>query len=782
MEQRNLNNKTIKITLLEIKPSLNEIDKNNNEISIIFQGINVFYNLSKLISNHTDILINNCKNTLIMSLIKCDSIFASALFNINPGENWVAFNYESKNKSKIKQNLNNIDCIKIKIFCEYKNKKKNLLNINNNKSQLISNDNKNKNSKIKNTNLIPNNNNKSKLLSSDINNNNKIKRYHTNHNIISKKQSINKDIKTHLRYDSIITESNRYISSINTIKYNFNTPLNKNYKNKIEMSDILLNRNDISKEQLTNHKINGNSLKTYNHKRLDSSSSNHIKNSIGKNKKNNFHSHRINNKKKSKIKAQINVKNFDNIDNYLESNSVIKNHLKTDNNRIHINKKEINNSNNFHYSNHSPINSDRSQGLNSGNESEINNILFGCNQKIKNKNKNSINVQKNQIIKNRLFKNNIQGNITNSYSTATTKKNEFDASLNSFQDNEEKLNKKTNKKYKHPLTTQRQKIKNNPYYHIKNKSQYQLSLDNNINMNKNTENINTMNSLDNNILPNYNKEENSIKDLKDMKDIDDNKDDDIDLDDFSGLKNDLELLYTRQYIKNIKNDLLSLEIELFAEKMIELITIYHREIEFKLKENIITKNIYKENVKKYKSLLKLNNKLQLIKNNFISKNIYLNNNNKTIKKQKTNNLLLNKEEFGLFHILINSNIIHSNKMNNININKKLKDILYIIVNNNKNKKLIEDNFKINILLQNLIINDDNNQQNKKVRTKAIPKKQHTKILSKINNCNTFEINNEINIINNNYNNCNTEAVYIKKGAKSPIYSQKKLSNQINYNI
>ena len=773
MEQKNINNKTIKITLLEIKPSLNELDKNNNEISIIFQGINVFYNLSKLISNNTEILINNCKNSLIMSLIKCDNIFASALFNINPGENWVTFNYESKNKSKMKQNMNNIDCIKIKIFCEYKNKR-NILSNMNNKSQLLSNDIKNKNSKMKINNLLSNNNNKPQLLSSSINNNKKIKRYHTNYSIIGKKQSNNKDLKNHLRYDSIITESNRYINSINSNKYNYNTPLNKNYTSKMIMSDIILNRNDISKEKLFNHKNNENSLNTYNHKRLNSSSSNHIKNSIGKNKKNNFHSHRINNKKKSKLKFQINVKNFDNLDNYLESNSVIQNHYKTDNDKIHINKNEINNSNNCIYVNHSPLNSERGgHCLNSGNEKDLNNLFFGYNQNSKNKNKNSENVQNRQIIKNRLFKNNIQGNVTNSYSTATTKKNEFDGSLNSFQDNDEKKNKKKNKKYKHPLTTQRQKIKQNSY-HIQNKSQYQLMIDNNINMNKNTENINTMNSLDNNL---NDKEENSIQYLRDIDDKDD-----IDLDDFSGLKTDLELLYNPQYIKNIKNDLLTLEIELFAEKMIELISIYHREIKFKIKENLFTKNIYKENIKKYQNLLKLNNKLQLIKNNFISKDIYLNNNNKVMMQQKTNNLLLNKEEFGLFHILINSKIIHSNTINNININKNLKEILYIIVNNNKNKKLIEDNFKINILLQNLIINDNNSQQNKKIRTKAIPKKQHTKILSKINNFNNFEINNDINIITNSYNNCNTDAIYIKKGAKSPIYSQKKMANQIKYNI
>ena len=773
MEQKNLNNNMIKITLLEINPSLKELEKNNNEISIIFQGINVFYNLSKLISNNTEILINNCKNSLIMSLIKCDNIFASALFNIKPGESWVTFNYESKNKSTIKQSMNNIDCIKIKIYCEFKNKINNLLN-------------------------NSDNNNKSKLINNDINNNtSKVKRYHTNiniNNIINRKQSINNnnDNKNHLRYDSILTESSRYLNSINGNKFNFNTPLSKNYSNKIKLSEIILKKTDMSKEKFPNNKKSDYSLITYNHPRLNSSSSrtNKNRNNIRKHNYSNFHSHKVNNKNKSKIKNQINIKNFDNIDNldnYLESNSGIKNNNKIDNNKIHINTKKINESNNyFYFLNHSPIHSERSQYLNSENNSEYNNnLFFGYNQNSKNKNiknKNNLNANKNkQIIKNRLFKNNIQGNVTNSYSTATTKKNEFEGSLNSLQDNEDKFKKNKIKNSKHPLTTQREKISKDSF-NIKYKSQYQLIFDNNINRNKN-ENIKTLNSLENNILEKYNKEENCVNYLQD---IDDNND--IDLDDFSGLKSDLELLYSKEYIKNIKNDLLNLEIELFAEKMIELISIYHREIEFKIKENIITKNVYKENIKKYTSFLKLNNKLQLIKNKYDSKNIYLNNNNKIVKQQKTNNLLLKKDEFNLFDILINSKNSKINKLNKLNIRKKLKEILNIILNNNKNKKFFEDNFKINLLLQNFLINNNNEynenneknfQKNKKIRTKAIPQKQHTKIISKLNTLNNIEINNDINIINNNFNN---DTIYIKKGAKSPLYSGKKLSNQINFNI
>jgi hypothetical protein len=43
--------------------------------------------------------------------------------NIKQGEQWVTFNYENKNK-KLNTNLalSLMDCIKIKLFCEVKNK------------------------------------------------------------------------------------------------------------------------------------------------------------------------------------------------------------------------------------------------------------------------------------------------------------------------------------------------------------------------------------------------------------------------------------------------------------------------------------------------------------------------------------------------------------------------------------------------------------------------------------------------------------------------------------
>ena len=118
----------VKIILLEIKPSLKTLETNNEEISIIFQGINVVYNLKKLLLSKTEIIINNCKNSILISLIKSDNIFATSLFNITYGEQWIYFNYDLKNSSIINLNKKTINNrIKIKIKCDQKIKINNFL-------------------------------------------------------------------------------------------------------------------------------------------------------------------------------------------------------------------------------------------------------------------------------------------------------------------------------------------------------------------------------------------------------------------------------------------------------------------------------------------------------------------------------------------------------------------------------------------------------------------------------------------------------------------------------
>ena len=746
MEKNNKEMNEIKIILLEIKPPLKELEKNNNEISIIFQGINVFYNLGKLITNNTEILINNCKNSVIISLVKSDNIFASTVFNIRSGERWVSFNYENKKKSTIKSSINNIDRIKIKIFChQEKNSDKNIIN-DHNKSE----------SNSKNSNII-----------NDIKINQTKKRYHKNNNKnkneLNNKLFNNNEIKNHNRYDSIITDNN---NSINVNKLYTNTPIiNKcNIKtHRKKNSDMSLQtRNEVNKSNYSNFQNSEYSLITFHHPKINTSSSYTSKNYL-KNNLTRFHSYRASHKNKTIIRTQ--TYGIQNLNKYLDGYSGSINNHKTEKNTMPKNNNKINSSfkNNFYFLNHSPIHNKIFGNNNNSisNREYKDNPLYGINKNSKNNIINSLNVNKNrQIIKNRLFKNNIQGNVTNSYSTATTKKNEFEGSLNSLQDNEEKINdKKINKKYKFPLTTNRQKnkiISSN----FESKSQFQILLGNNENNHKEKiNNFKISNNLENIILQNnmdkdkcVNKEENEENDI-------------------TILKSDIELFCDKGYIYNIKNDLLKLEIEIFVEKMMELISVYHKEIELKIYENKIAKNVYKENSKKYITFYKLINKLQLIKDKYEAKQIDLNNNKKSIKQQKNNNLLLNKEEFTIFGELINN----KNLCEHLNRNNNLKSIFNRIL---KNDKLFLYNGKYKEWLQLKIFNvnntfdNNNNIYNRKIRTKVIPKKQHNKISSNINN-NDSKNNNIL------FNNFIKEGIYIKKGPKSPLYSSKKIkSNKI----
>jgi hypothetical protein len=82
------------------------------------------------------------------------------------------------------------------------------------------------------------------------------------------------------------------------------------------------------------------------------------------------------------------------------------------------------------------------------------------------------------------------------------------------------------------------------------------------------------------------------------------------------LKEDFILLYKDNYVKNVQEDLLRLEIELFVEKITGLISAYHYEIkEKKLKNKILDKNL-KQNVENYFRLKKLCYKLRLIRKKF----------------------------------------------------------------------------------------------------------------------------------------------------------------------
>ena len=169
-------NTIIKLTLIDIFPSLEEIEHNNKEdISIIFQGINIFYNLKDILLNKKDIYIKKHfpKNTLMISLVQSINILATGILTIKTGKQWVTFSYENKKKSPSANfALSLMDCIKINISCLviYNNTENfNNININNNTNKLY---NKNIISKKDTKNNLAQKKNQKNLNSKIIKNNN----------------------------------------------------------------------------------------------------------------------------------------------------------------------------------------------------------------------------------------------------------------------------------------------------------------------------------------------------------------------------------------------------------------------------------------------------------------------------------------------------------------------------------------------------------------------------------------------------------------------------------
>jgi hypothetical protein len=214
--------------------------------------------------------------------------------------------------------------------------------------------------------------------------------------------------------------------------------------------------------------------------------------------------------------------------------------------------------------------------------------------------------------------------------------------------------------------------------------------------------------------------------------LEDNKNEDNPLEQFVKLKEDFNLLYNQNYLDDIQDELLKLEIELLVEKIIELISEYHKKIS---EEKIIYKDLLhlKYNCKnKYFNIKKLYKKLQLIKekkeesidNNDIKNNCHI---------SESKDLTILKSEIDLFQILFkNSKKVYENnfclnKMNSKAISKMLKNILIkilekknhreLISNVEKYKKWISDNISEDILnnLNYNIIDNISKSKNKNIK-------------------------------------------------------------------
>ena len=176
--------------------------------------------------------------------------------------------------------------------------------------------------------------------------------------------------------------------------------------------------------------------------------------------------------------------------------------------------------------------------------------------------------------------------------------------------------------------------------------------------------------------------------------------------DFYQMKNDLYLLYNKKYINNINDELLKLEIDLFVEKITELINEYHKNI---TEEKIIYKYLINA-TKNYKKLFhiyfNLDKKLNKIKEKNKEKRDKMNINNKDI--------LIFQSELSLFDILFENKKKEKAKNNNFEkknfkiLSKMLKNILIKILNKKYNKDLI---FKVEKYKNWINQNIENGEEN-----------------------------------------------------------------------
>ena len=280
-----------------------------------------------------------------------------------------------------------------------------------------------------------------------------------------------------------------------------------------------------------------------------------------------------------------------------------------------------------------------------------------------------------------------------------TKKIKFERSLDSFEYEEEKNINKTKDNIRtsekiNLYTTKRVHIKKNQT-HLNKVFKDKNDIPEKILTQKTEENsdykerneideYNQVNNKEKNV-------ENHIESIKEISDVPENNEiNEYENNIFERLKEDFLLLYNDDYMNNIQEDLIKLEIELFFEKMTELIQSYHYEYNQKKMEKEIIQNSIKFNYIKNKNVYKL------IKNLEIRKIANEMNNKKGKYKQNNDDIDINKNEIKIFKNIFNDK-------DNINNKNLLKDIFNKIIANRNNKNAIDliDNDKNKILLNNL---------------------------------------------------------------------------------
>jgi len=770
MEPKDSNSSRIKIILLDIFPSFEDLENQDKKgLSIIFHGINKFYNLKELVSQKEEINIvpNLTQTKMAISIIQSTDILATGQMIIKHGTQWVTFSYE--NKEKLSQGnlvLNLMDCIKINILCEISNKNQNNTKKRNNSIEFPDKkDSKlNLNKKFENFKKTIKNNklNKKNHNNSQENYNSELIESYNYFNATVKKKNSN-DFNLNDQVLSTITKEHNKKYEINNNNNNMNNSLNCLYKQFNYNYNNLYSLKKLNTEKFLNNKkfkkrinnsamnISGSETKTSNHN-INLNNSN-IKSSsrskIDKKEENNgsllsstlknfnFKNIRKKNNTFGKYLSSSENENNPNFQNY----SINIDEILSDKIREHVNVeksysksncintlfdkskiKKPNNNNPYHLK--SKLSSNglvhaKTKTTNFINVNLNNNELSKT--KLEKKQKSKIKFSKKKEILN-LNKtnyniNNSQKYFSNNNSIKTKKNNNFnlEISTNSFLEDKNKdinINKNNglnlyskDKKENYTISTKKNKkimfnkeASSQPNNFIIHKSNNNNDINKSPNYNylsdRNTERIINDYIVNDNDNDNVNENGNLNKNGNENDNGNDNNNE-IEYNAYEKIKEDFNLVYNDEYINNIQEDLLKLEIELFIEKITELIKSYHDQIDLYNLENEIEKNNYRNSVRQYLFQWKLYNKLQYLKMIRESKIIHPFENKKQIKKNNVNKVDINQKEMVIFRTLFSNNKEDKKKM--------LKSIiLNVLGNNDKNIKPLLRDFKFkNWMQQNI---------------------------------------------------------------------------------
>ncbi len=266
------------------------------------------------------------------------------------------------------------------------------------------------------------------------------------------------------------------------------------------------------------------------------------------------------------------------------------------------------------------------------------------------------------------------------------------------------------------------------------------------------------------------------------------------IDQFNILKNDFDLFYSQKFIKNIKNDVIFLEFNLFLQKSISILSSFHNIALLLFFENnfIIKKlNHYRNNIKILKKKM---NKLSLLKEDIEfklkhfqdlkeSKSIFLEGiktENNFQKKILQKVFITNKDKEILNAII---NIVKPKlkllKYKNINLLKDTinEEPLNDNINNKKNKSIEINDDKLTYNMKNKSINKENlNQSYKSKKINKTPNQD--KKMNKIKYNHSYKINPNSKNINTKILNRNAN---IKK-YENAILSKYKLTKYKTNNI